>query len=176
MGMDSLDKLTILGIAALVIYTAVLLFSTDDQVRAGMDEKKKAAVAVHVLTPELETKIRTARSLLQQDNLDKSMSLVESLLSQYPYEGELYLLRGDILVRRQQPVAAMYEYREAISLNPDYLDKKTPRFQGKKIKNTVEEAMTAIQAGLVRDPGNSKLKADREVVYYMKRKIAGSCG
>ena len=71
----------------------------------------------------------------------------------FPYEGELYMLKGDILVRRQQPVAAMYAYKEAIGLNPDFLDKKTRQFQGRKIKNTVEEALTAIESGLRAQPG-----------------------
>ena len=86
------------------------------------------------------------------------------------------MLKGDILMRRQQPIAAMYEYKEAISLNPDFLDKKTKSFQGKKIKVTVDEAMAAIESGLNQNPGNSQLKDDRQAVYFMKRKIAGSCG
>ena len=86
------------------------------------------------------------------------------------------LILGQWLVRRQQPVAAMYEYKEAIQLNPDFLDKKTKQFQGKKIKVTVEEAMAAIESGLRKDPDDSKLKQDQKTLYFMKRKLAGSCG
>ena len=73
-------------------------------------------------------------------------------------------------------VITMYEYKEAISLNPDFLDKKTKEFQGKKIKVTVEEAMTAIETRLQNNPGDDQLKDHRQTVYFMKRKLAGSCG
>ena len=36
--------------------------------------------------------------------------------------------------------------------------------------------MAAIESGLQLDPNDSKLKDDRETVYFMKRKLAGSCG
>ena len=47
---------------------------------------------------------------------------------------------------------------------------------GEKIKVTVDEAMAAIESGLNQNPDNSQLKDDRQAVYFMQRKIAGSCG
>ena len=160
----------------LIVYATVLLALEYDPDQTESSKKIEIAARHHVVTPELQNKIALARDLLVQDNLTKSESLVESLISEFPYEGELYMLKGDILMRHQQPIAAMYEYKEAISLNPDFLDKKTRLFQGKKIKVTVEEAMAAIESGLQQNPGNSQLKDDRQTVYFMKRKLAGSCG
>ena len=158
------------------IYAAVLIYTTSGPSQTGQDAMGSQAERRTAAPPELDSKILLAKNLLAQDNLDKTEALLTTLLQQFPYEGELYLLRGDILMRRQQPVAAMYEYKEAIQLNPDFLDKKTPQFQGRKIKVAVQEAMTAIETGLQKDPGDSKLKNDQKILYFMKRKIAGSCG
>jgi tetratricopeptide (TPR) repeat protein len=75
------------------------------------------------------------------------------------------MLKGDILMRRQQPINAMYAYKEAVELNPDFLDKKTELFQGKKIKVTVEEALAAIESGLNENPDDILLKDHLQTVY-----------
>jgi hypothetical protein len=70
----------------------------------------------------------------------------------------------------------MLAYREAVDLNPDYLDKKAPDFQGKKIKNTVNEARQLIEVELNKNSADKDIQSYRKTVYYMLRKIAGSCG
>jgi len=85
------------------------------------------------------------------------------------------MLKGDILVRRQQPVAAMYEYKEAIQLNPDFLDRRPSSFR-EKDKGDRREAMAAIESGLRKDPEDSKLKNDQKTLYFMKAETGGSCG
>jgi tetratricopeptide (TPR) repeat protein len=174
--MDKLDKLTAIFVIALGCYAAVLLMTANGQSQATVPGTHSQQVPQRVLSPELERKIQTAKNLLAQDSLEKSELLLNALLGEFPYEGELYLLKGDVLVRRQQPIAAMHAYREAIGLNPDFLDKKTRQFQGRKIKNTVEEALTAIESGLQHNPDDRQLRNDQKIVYFMKRKLAGSCG
>ena len=174
--LDQLDKFTIGIVTALAVYACSLIAFAYDPAQSEIDKKQEVAAKHHVASPELLSKIDLAKNLLIQDNLDKSEALVETLIQQYPYEGALYMLKGDILMRHQKPIDAMYEYKEAISLNPDFLDKKTKSFQGKKIKNTVEEAMLVIESGLQKDPADNSLKDAREIVYFMKRKLAGSCG
>lgn len=175
-GMDKLDKWTVFFVIAMACYATALLATSSGPAGKNQDPGKSQTARQHVMTPELETKIQIAKNLLTQDNVEKSETLVNTLLTEFPYEGELFMLRGDLLMRRQQPIGAMYAYREAIQLNPDFLDKKTSLFQGKKIKYSVEEANAAIESGLLNTPGDSKLRNDREVLYFMKRKLAGSCG
>ncbi len=174
--MDKLDKLTSVGVTVLLLYAAALLFMSHGESQANQGKKHRQSARQYIINPDLDNQIQLAKNLMAQDNLEKTELLVKSLVGEFPYEGKLYMLKGDILMRRQQPIAAMYEYKEAISLNPDFLDKTTKLFQGKKIKVTVEEAMAAINSGLLQNPGNSQLKNDRKAVYFMKRKIAGSCG
>lgn len=174
--MDKLDKLTVVIVIAMSCYATVLLITANGQVRATEAEKRNPEALQYVLPPELASKIEAAKNLLAQDSLDQSELLLNTLLSELPNEGELHMLKGDILVRRQQPIAAMYAYKEAIGLNPDFLDKKTRQFQGKKIKNTVEEALAAIETGLQNNPDDRQLRNDQKTVYSLKRILAGSCG
>ena len=174
--MDKLDKITTVAVTVLTLYASALLFLSHDPTQEKQTNKRRLPSQQYVINPDLDNKIQMAKNLMEQDNLEKTELLVNSLVGEFPYEGKLYMLKGDILMRRQQPIAAMYEYKEAISLNPDFLDKKTKLFQGKKIKVTVDEAMAMIETGLNKNPGNIQLKDDRQAVYFMKRKIAGSCG
>ncbi|MDY0352217.1 MAG: hypothetical protein RBR09_13260 [Desulfobulbaceae bacterium] len=174
--LDSLDKWALLIIALAIIYGAALLVSGNGLSQAGEDDRRRQPAPQLVMNPELDNKIQQARDLLVRENLDKTEMLVDSLLGEFPYEGRLHMLKGDILVRRQQPVDAMYAYKEAVELHPDFLDKKAELFQGKKIKVTVEEALAAIEAGLKGNPDDTLMKDHLQTVYFMKRKLAGGCG
>jgi len=174
--LDSLDKWALLLITLAIIYGAALLVTGNGLSQAGEDDRRRQPAPQLVLNPELDNKIQQARDLLVRENLDKTEMLVDSLLGEFPFEGRLHLLKGDILVRRQQPVDAMYAYKEAVELNPDFLDRKTELFQGKKIKVTVEEALAAIEVGLKGNPDDTLMKGHLQTVYFMKRKLAGGCG
>ncbi|OGQ94494.1 MAG: hypothetical protein A2521_15085 [Deltaproteobacteria bacterium RIFOXYD12_FULL_57_12] len=86
------------------------------------------------------------------------------------------MLRGDLYLRKNDAIKSMQAYRQAISLNSDYLDKKTSVYQGKKIKNMVTEAQEKIKTALAANPDDSEMKKARKDVYYMLRRLAGSCG
>ncbi len=173
--MDKLDKYAATAIALLITISSVLIFY-----QISTSEASNSAVVVQrqhtAPDPQLKKKILIASGLITNSNLDKAGALIEELISQFPYDGSPYMMLGDLRIRQQAPIKAMLAYKEAVDLNPDYLDKKTPDFQGKKIKNTVKEARNLIAIGLKKKSGDKALRAHRKTVYYMLRKIAGSCG
>ena len=173
--MDRLDKYSAVSIVLLVILSTSLIFyqasSGGAENRDSMVERQSAPP-----NPELDKKVRIAAALMENNNLDKAGVLIDELISQFPYHGSPYMMLGDLRIRQQAPVEAMLAYREAVDLNPDYLDKKAPDFQGKKIKNTVNEARGLIELRINSNPADRDLRAYRKTVYYMLRKIAGSCG
>ena len=172
--MDKLDKLSLLAIIILVVSASFLVAvnANDAQDRDQFVVRQQ----MRIFNPELDQKVEVARNLLENNNLLKAEELAAALISEYPYDGAPYMVIGDIALRRQDPVAAMESYRNAIDLNPDFLDKKTETFQGKKIKATVLEAKISIEKDLATSSGNGDLKEKRKTVYYMLRRIAGSCG
>ena len=172
--MDKLDKLSLLAIIILVVSVSFLVavYADDPQEQ----DKYVIRQQVRVFNPELDRKVKVAKDLLENNNLLKAEELATGLISEYPYDGAPHMVIGDIQLRKQNLVAAMDSYRNGIELNPDYLDKKTKVFQGKKIKATVLEAKAIIEKDLQENPGNSDLRQKRKTVYYMLRRIAGSCG
>ena len=173
--MDTLDKYSAISIVLLITFSMILIFY---QVSSGEADNRNIVAARQYAppNPELKKKIQIASALMENNNLDKASSLIEKLVSQFPYDGSPYMLLGDLRIRQQEPVKAMLAYREAVDLNPDYLDKKAPDFQGKKIKNIVTEVQHLIENELNENPASKDVRAYKKTVYYMLRKIAGSCG
>lgn len=171
--MDRLDKFSALAITGLLLWGLFLLIT-----QSGKQEERRESprVAIQIIDPALDKKISLAKTLLAGNSLDQAEQLLTELIKTYPFEAMPYFLHGDAYLYRQDPVGAMREYRKAVDLNPDFLDKKSNLFQGKKIKKTVEEARLLIETGLTTNSADSALLAARKEYYYMLRKIAGSCG
>lgn len=172
--MDKLDKISIAAIMLLVVSASflVVVHANDEQAQDQFAVQQQ----VRVFNPELAKKVKVAKDLLENNNLLKAEELAKLLVSEYPYDGAPHMVIGDIELRKQDPVSAMESYRNAIDLNPDFLDKKTEVFQGKKIKATVLEAKAFLEEELAKGQDGNGLKEKRRTVYYMLRRIAGSCG
>lgn len=175
--LDRLDRLALASLLFLVVAAVAIAFFSPDEAGVTGSRGGGARQKVMVVSPELDNKLAVAANLLNGGDPGRAGELLDALIAEFPYEGGPHMLKGDLLLRRQQPVAAMLEYRQGVDLNPDYLDKKLPAlFQGKKVKSNLEEARREIEAGLARTPGDPTLRRQREVYYYMLRKLAGSCG
>ena len=78
-------------------------------------------------------------------------------------------------MRKQEPIMAVLEYKEAIDINPDYLDRQTSIYQGKKMEIAVKEALSEIERNLGKNPEDAIMKKHRKNVYYLQRRLAGGC-
>ena len=175
--MDRLDRISIWAIVTLIISSFALISGHMGEARPDRKVQQGRATGDLSLTNvEMDRKVKLIKNLMESENLGQAEILTKELIQKYPYEGEPHMIMGDVLMRRQEPVRAMLEYKEAVGLNPDYLDKKTPLFQGKKLKTAVREALTEIDRRIGRNPGDESLRSDRKIIYYLQRKIAGSCG
>ena len=174
---DRLDKLAILAVTIMTIVGAVIIVSHSGREKPANSGNGVSRQAVVIISPEFDNKLKIAKTLLNSDSLPKARELVNSMIKDYPYDGRPYMLLGDLYVHEQQPVLAILEYRKGVDLNPDFLDKKAKKlFRGKQIKNILVEARQVIKAGLVENPGDPRLKQQLETLYYMLRRVAGSCG
>ena len=158
--MDKLDKLSLLAIIILGVSASFLVVVSANDTQS--QDRYVVRQQVSVFNPELDKKVKVARSLMDNNNLLKAEELATALISEYPYDGAPHMVIGDIQLRKQDPVSAMDSYRNGIDLNPDYLDKKTEVFQGKKVKATVMEAKAVIDNDLKVNPGNGELKQKRK--------------
>ncbi|MBU0728668.1 MAG: hypothetical protein KKE17_10510 [Proteobacteria bacterium] len=174
--MDKLDKVSSIIIIFLILWGGFLTareISSPRKADAARDQQKALA---NFYNPELSNKLKVAGNLLINNSLDKAEELIKSLVADFPYDGRPHMLFADLYMRKFQPISAMYEFQNGVDLNPDFLDKKTALFQGKKIRVSLEEAKAAIDKIQNEDAANPDMKQHRKTYYYMKRKIAGSCG
>lgn len=174
--MDWLDKISGLAIVLLIITAVVLINSHMGE--AGPDStmhERKAPAERLTVNGEMAEELKLIRTLVEANTLDRAEALTRELIQKYPHEGEPRMMLGDIFMRRQEPLKALPEYRQAVDLNPDYLDKKTTLFQGKKLKVAVNEALTEIEKAIRLNPEDAYINSVRKNAYYLQRKIAGSC-
>lgn len=170
--MDRLDRLSVVVILILIASMTFVSFGYKSEADSNVDVNKKQAASSEI-PPE---KISIIKDLIAANNMKKAEALLVEMLEKYPYDGSPRMLKGDILMRDQDPVAAMYSFKVAVELEPDYVDKKTPLFQGRKIKIAVDEAKTIIDNALAKDQANAEMKEARKTMYYLLRSLAGSCG
>lgn len=171
--MDRLDKISAVVIAVCVVWTAFLVNQASMVPVVSKQEVRQAQAR---LAPEYSRKLKIARVLLESGNLRKAEDLALALVATNPYVGASHMLLGDIRMRKQELVKAMYDYKSAVELNPDFLDKKTALFQGKKIRTAMQEVQVYLDQELNRKPDDQTLKEQKKILYYMQRKLAGSCG
>ncbi|HWR57260.1 MAG TPA: hypothetical protein VN328_00105 [Thermodesulfovibrionales bacterium] len=173
--MDRLDRISIWVIVLLIVSSFALISRHMGEARPDRSLQQRRAADYSTVNAEVDNRVKQIKNVIEAGSLNKAEIMIRELMQKYPYEGGPRMLMGDILMRRQEPVKAMFEYKEGIDLNPDYLDKKTPLFQGKKLKIVVGEALTEIEKKIKLSPGDESLRSDRKTIYYLQRKIAGSC-
>ncbi len=174
--MDKLDKFSIIFIlifiAAIAVVSSEYRSDSGKNINSSLTHSRNAAEADGISGDQLNM----LKKLIETNNLQKAEALLNELTGKYPYDGELHMLMGDVMMRKQDAVGAIYKYKDAVDLNPDYLDKKTPFFQGYKIKIAINEAKLRINETLSKKPGDQDMKTAKKNVYYLLRKLAGSCG
>jgi tetratricopeptide (TPR) repeat protein len=174
--MDWLDRISILVIVVLIAGSVVLIGSHKGEAVPERNIQQMTGGADGPATNvEIENNVRVIKNFIETNNLEKAGALTQELIQKYPYEGGPRMMMGDIYMRRQEPLKAVPEYKEAVDLNPDYLDKKTLLFQGKKIKVAVTEALAEIEKRARLNLNAGSINSDKKNVYYLQRKIAGSC-
>ncbi|MDA8169039.1 MAG: hypothetical protein M0Z59_04980 [Nitrospiraceae bacterium] len=172
--MDWIDRASIWAITVLIIGSVALISNHTGAARPGRSQQK-ARAGYAPASGEMDSQAKLVKDLIDSDNLDKAGSLAQEMMRKYPYNGEPHMLMGDVLMRKQDAVKAVMEYKKAVDLDPDYLDKNTPDFEGKKLQVAVNEALADIDKKIKQNPSDESLKSDRKAVYYLQRKIAGSC-
>ena len=173
--MDKLDRFSIFAIIVLILSSLALMTNHMGEARSILYDQKKAISDHTVVRSEIENEVKAVKDLIEGGKLSKAEMITKELIQEHPYEGEPRIMMGDIFMRKQEPIMAVLEYKEAIDINPDYLDKQTPIFQGKKMEVAVKEALLLIETSIEKNPDDSLMKKHRKNVYYLQRRLAGGC-
>ena len=173
--MDRLDKFSVCAMIILLISSLALISNHRGEAKSDQNNREKVSPNNPIVNSVLGHKVKEIKDLIEAGNLNKAEMFTNLLIKKYPYEGDPRILMGDIFMRKQEPIMAALEYKEAVDLNPDYLDKKTPIFQGKKIEVAVKDAIAEIERKIDKNPEDESMKRYRKNVYYLQRRIAGGC-
>ncbi|MDA8325950.1 MAG: tetratricopeptide repeat protein [Nitrospiraceae bacterium] len=175
---DGLDKAALAGIVALCASIVVLtvFFRGGTTTGAAPASGFPGGAVRQAMPEEAGARIRQIENILNGGgNPVKAEALAKDALAKYPYEAEFYMLMGDVYMRLQKPVSAVAQYRQAVELNPDFTDKTSHSFEGGKIRVALREARRKL-AALGGNPQNEGLKKAKSDIYYLMRRLAGSCG
>jgi len=170
---DRLDMAAVIALGILSIWAAYLISA--ETVKPKPPRRVMARVEQPRLDARLQKMLRTADNMMRTTGGKDAEVLIAQLKRELPYDARPQVIEANLFWRRQQTLAAMHAFRRAIDLDLDYLDKKSPLFQGKLIRNVVNEAKEIISAGLKGGVDGERLRAAKKEYYYMLRKLAGGC-
>ena len=171
----NIDRFDILAIAAAAVLTAgavVLGLSGGGETAYA---RPAAARVKPAPDPAMYPKLDAARTLLEAGQAQKALETLGGLSKEYPAEAEVHALSGQAHARLLSYPRAMASYRTTLLMDPDYVDKKSKKFIGKRIKAAVKEGMAEAKAALAGDTGDKAARAALKDAYYLERMLAGGC-
>jgi len=173
MKLDRFDilSLTVAAALAAAAFAVPALTGTDGAVQARPLPARIQAPAVQA-PPD---KLAQAGSLLEAGAVSETVAALEPLAKQYPSDSQVHALLGQAYSKKLDFPAAMREFRTALLLDPDYVDKKSGKFIGKRIKAAEKDGMAEAKAALANNPGDLSARAALKDAYYLERMLAGGC-
>lgn len=138
----------------------------EDKFRASIDEALKAK-ADHV--PAL---IELVRASAQRGNIDEALAGLDKIPRQSSGADEAHKLRGDLLLYGKRDMdAAMVAYREALQVNPSYLEGQAAVVQLLLLQGKTEAAAEALQRLAKAAPGKPQTLYLQAMLAYAKNDL-----
>jgi len=171
-----LDRFDILNIsaAAILLVAAAVVAATG----SGDGFSKKAVVADNLKAaqdPAIARKIETARMLFDAGQISEAAAALVPITEAAPGLAEPHALLGQAYARLLDYPAAVRQFRYALLIDPDYVDGKSGKFIGKRIKAAVKECMPQFRDALLKNPSDQTLVAAMNDARYLERMLAGGC-
>ena len=138
----------------------------EDKFRASIDEALKAK-ADHV--PAL---IELVRASAQRGNIDEALAGLDKIPRQSSGADEAHKLRGDLLLYGKRDMdAAMVAYRDALQVNPSYLEGQAAVVQLLLLQGKTEAAAEALQRLAKAAPGEPQTLYLQAMLAYAKNDL-----
>ena len=174
-----LDRFDIFGItAAGALLAAAVVFGLagdGDASRAVRSGSAPSRIQAQAPGKAFYARLVEAESQLESGQVRESVAALQSLVNENPGQPDPHALLGQAYARLQDYPSAMKEFRIALSMDADYIDSKSPKFIGKRIKAATKEGMDLARAKLKKDPSDPAANAAIKDGYYLVRMLAGGC-
>lgn len=175
--MDWLDKLSIAMIAALSVITVAMVAQSEMAIRKQGDlNDGSTAEAAFAEKKERNQRIyQEVRKELEKGDLQKVEASLQAILTKYPNNAQSYVYLAQLDLQRGTLGGAIQDYRQAVEMDPDLVDKRTPFYVGDKLEGLVKEGMEKFKREKQLKPGDQQVDKVLKDVYYLQRRLAGGC-
>ncbi|MDH4317811.1 MAG: tetratricopeptide repeat protein [Desulfobulbaceae bacterium] len=175
--MDWLDKINISVITVLSLVTIGMLTAHELEIaKNGPTVTAVVTAPVAAAAGNIDESIFKDVEALQAKGLySEALASLEAIIEKHPNISlsKVYLAR--LYIKLGQMEKAIAEYRKAVEMDPDYVDKKAARFIGPEIKKFVTQSKLVIEKQLADNPDDKPSKKAIKDIYYLQRRLAGGC-
>lgn len=174
---DWLDKLSIVAIAVLTLIAVSMLANAEISSRAvhnniGAEQKENLYAKQKELNKKLYKEVTDSMSL---GKYSEAAVKLKEIVESHPDKSLSYIYLAKLFVKQGKLGDAIHEYRRAVEMDSDYVDRKTPHFVGDEIETYVQEAREKFGREKELKPKDKEVRKVLEDVYYLQRRLAGGC-
>lgn len=176
--MDWLDKLSIAAVAAftLIIVGMLVNHGTTKALQDNPGSSTKEQKDLYALRMEMDRKIyEDVISLKEKGLYTEAMAALQDVMKRYPKKPQSYVYRAQLYFHQAKLGEAIHNYRQAVEMEPDYVDKRTPLFIGDKIKKLVTEGREKFAREKALKPEDKGVQTALQDIYYLQSRLAGGC-
>jgi tetratricopeptide (TPR) repeat protein len=176
--MDRLDKLSI---AAIAVFTFIIVGMLTSHGMTKTQNHNPGLTASeqqdsYALQMEMDKKIyERVLSFKNKGLFAEAMAELKDVMEKYPERPRSYVYLAQLYVEQGKLGDAIHHYRQAVEMEPDYVDDRTPLFIGDKIKGLVTEGREKFAREKALKPKDKKIKMALQDVYYLQSRLAGGC-
>jgi len=172
MKLDGFDMLVVAAVAVLMAAAAAYSLSGGERRATGAAVARSRAASP---SPDIYPKLSAAKALLDAGQVKESVDTLAALEKEYPADPEAHALLGQAYAKLEDYPHCMSEFKAALAMDPDYVDKKSEKFIGKRIKTAVRDGMAEAKASLAKNPADPAARAELSDAYYLEKMLAGGC-
>jgi len=176
--MDWLDKLSIAAIVGLIIIAGGMLGNQQinerrSENRAQVDGRETKSYASQM---EVDKQIYASVITYQDKGLyAEAIAELDRIAKNNPKNSLSYIYLAESHLAQGRLSDAIRNYRQAVEMQPDYVDQRTPVFKGDEIKKLVTEGIPKLEREKKLKPKDEDVKQALKDVYYLQRRLAEGC-
>ena len=173
-----LDIFTKTALTALSVVMLFMLVQHEFSARSSADVLDSREQELHKIQQrlELDGKIfHEVAVLFEQRQYSQAMDKLQEIKDMHPDSSTAQLWQARLTYEEGMIAESLASYRQAIDSEPGFIDRKSPLFVGKRIKEKVDESQEKLQREMQLKPDDMSVKKALDDLLYLKRRLAGGC-
>ncbi|CAK8715049.1 hypothetical protein GCAAIG_04420 [Candidatus Electronema halotolerans] len=173
--------LDILTKAALAVLTAVMLVMLVQHELAArnsatvLDSREQELHKIQQRM-ELDSKIfHEVAVFFEERRYRQAMEKLKEVQTMHPDSSTALLWQARLQYEEGMVAESLADYRQAVDSEPGFIDRKSPLFVGKRIKEKVDESQEKLQREMQLKPNDMSVQKALDDLLYLKRRLAGGC-